>query len=128
MQRQCRRVQRVATAAVGPGSDPGHCNSTDGSPVPGPRSLTGASALRHSRPDRGRWKPGPPRRRQPMNATRSLRCAALMLVTVGCLRAARVAEAAPANGYEAAVERGDESYARGQLKAALVAYQPAQSL
>jgi tetratricopeptide (TPR) repeat protein len=63
-----------------------------------------------------------------MIATRSLRCAAMMLVTVGCLRAARVAEAAPANGYEAAVEKGDESYARGQLKEALVAYQTAQAL
>jgi tetratricopeptide (TPR) repeat protein len=52
----------------------------------------------------------------------------MMLVTVGCLRAARVAEAAPANGYEAAVEKGDESYARGQLKEALVAYQTAQAL
>ena len=41
-----------------------------------------------------------------MIASRSLRCAAVMFVTVGCLKAARLADAAPANEYDAAVERG----------------------
>ena len=63
-----------------------------------------------------------------MIATRSVCCAAMMLVTATGFRSARLAEAAPANEFDTAIERGDESYARGQLREALVAYQTARTL
>lgn len=49
------------------------------------------------------------------------------LVTVGGLHAGPIAYAAAASEINAAIERGDESYARGQLREALAAYQSAQS-
>jgi len=59
---------------------------------------------------------------------RSLWCAAVMLVTVSGVRAGRPVYAAAANSdVDAAVGRGNDSYARGQLREALAAYQGAQS-
>jgi tetratricopeptide (TPR) repeat protein len=52
----------------------------------------------------------------------------MMLVTVAGWRAPRLAEAAQANELDAAVERGNEHYTRGQLREALTAYQAAQAL
>src|SRR5262249_30244357 len=60
-----------------------------------------------------------------MIANRSLWCAAALLVTVTGARWARAASSGPANDVHAAIERGDESYARGQLREALAAYQMA---
>jgi tetratricopeptide (TPR) repeat protein len=62
-----------------------------------------------------------------MIVNRSLWCAAVTLVAVGGLRAPQVSYAAAASELNAAIERGDESYARGQLREALAAYQSAQS-
>ncbi len=62
-----------------------------------------------------------------MIANRSLWCAAALLVTVAGARAAGAARAGAANDLSAAIERGDESYARGQLREALAAYQLANS-
>ena len=59
-----------------------------------------------------------------MIASRSLWCAAALLVTV---TGARGATSGPANDLHAAIERGNASYARGQLREALVAYQLANS-
>src|SRR5262245_31602342 len=60
-----------------------------------------------------------------MIATRSAWCGTMLLVTVTGLRAAFPAYASPAGGVEAAIERGDHSYARGQLNEALSAYHAA---
>jgi len=62
-----------------------------------------------------------------MIVKRSLWCVAAMLVTVSGMRAVRSAEAARATDVDAAIERGNESYARGHLREALVAYQGAQA-
>ena len=62
-----------------------------------------------------------------MIVNRSVWCAAVMLVTVSGLRAVRPAAAGSTGDINAAIERGDESYARGQLREALAAYQVAQS-
>lgn len=58
-----------------------------------------------------------------MIVNRSLWCAAALLVTVSGARGARAASNSPASDFHAAIERGDESYARGQLREALAAYQ-----
>ena len=60
-----------------------------------------------------------------MIATRSAWCGTMLLVTMTGLRAAMPAYARPAGNVEAAIERGDQSYARGQLNEALVAYHAA---
>jgi tetratricopeptide (TPR) repeat protein len=60
-----------------------------------------------------------------MITNRSVWCAALLLVTVTGIRAARTAYASPSNNLDAAIERGDQSYAHGQLREALAAYQAA---
>jgi len=62
-----------------------------------------------------------------MIVKRTVWFAAVMLVTVSGIRAARSVYAAPANDVDAAIERGNESYARGQLREALAAYQGAQA-
>jgi tetratricopeptide (TPR) repeat protein len=62
-----------------------------------------------------------------MIVKRTVWFAAVMLVTVSGIRAARPVNAAPANHVDAAIERGNESYARGQLREALAAYQGAQA-
>ncbi|MGH7730515.1 MAG: tetratricopeptide repeat protein [Candidatus Eiseniibacteriota bacterium] len=54
---------------------------------------------------------------------RSLWCAAVMLVAVGGVRAADAAS----NDADPAIERGNESYARGRLREALAAYQGARA-
>ncbi len=62
-----------------------------------------------------------------MIANRSLWCAAALLVTMTGVRAPRPAYAGPVNDVGAAIERGDQAYARGQLSEALAAYQVAQA-
>jgi len=62
-----------------------------------------------------------------MISNRSVWCAVVMLVTVEGVCAARPAYAATVGDVNAAIERGDESYARGQLLEALAAYQSAQA-
>jgi tetratricopeptide (TPR) repeat protein len=60
-----------------------------------------------------------------MITNRSVWYAAILLVTVTGVRTARPAYASPASTVDAAVERGDQAYARGQLHDALAAYQVA---
>ena len=60
-----------------------------------------------------------------MTSRRSVWCAAMLLVSLGGSRATLSAYANPANDVEEAVDRGDQSSARGQLRDALVAYQVA---
>ena len=59
-----------------------------------------------------------------MTTKRSVWCAAALLVTLIGVRHAQ-AVAAPPTGAEAAVEHGDQSYARGQFRDALAAYRSA---
>jgi len=61
-----------------------------------------------------------------MNVNRSWWCAAVLLVTVSGTRAVRTADAASSDAAPA-IERGNESYARGQLREALAAYQGAKT-
>jgi tetratricopeptide (TPR) repeat protein len=49
----------------------------------------------------------------------------MLLVTVIGVRTARPAYGSPSSTVDAAIERGDRSYARGQLREALAAYQAA---
>ena len=60
-----------------------------------------------------------------MITNRSVWCAAVLLVTVTGFRTARPAYASPSSTVDAAGERGDQSYARGQLHEAHAAYQVA---
>lgn len=60
-----------------------------------------------------------------MIATRSAWCGTMLLVTVTGLRAVLPACASQAGSVEAAIERGNQSYARSQLNEALAAYQSA---
>jgi Flp pilus assembly protein TadD len=62
-----------------------------------------------------------------MILNRSLWCAAVMLVTVSGVRTLRPGHAEAANDVDAAIERGNDSYARGHLREALAAYQGAQA-
>jgi tetratricopeptide (TPR) repeat protein len=62
-----------------------------------------------------------------MIVKRSLWCVAAMLVTASGMRTVRPADAARVTDVDAAIERGNESYARGQLREALLAYQGAQA-
>ncbi len=62
-----------------------------------------------------------------MFVKRAVWCAAVMIVTVSGIRPVHPVVAAPANDISAAIERGNESYARGKLREALVAYQGAQA-
>jgi tetratricopeptide (TPR) repeat protein len=62
-----------------------------------------------------------------MLVNRSIRCAAVLLVTMGGFGAAGPSAAARANDVDAAIERGNESYARGQLREALATFQGAQA-
>ena len=89
--------------------------------------LTGARTLGHSRSDRGYGVLGLPPRRTAMIVIRVLWWTAVMLVTVNGIRLVRPADAARASTVDAAIERGNESYARGQLREALAAYQGAQA-
>jgi len=62
-----------------------------------------------------------------MLVNRSVWCAAVVLVAVSGIRAVGVARAAPANHVDAAIERGNESYARGQLREALATFRGAEA-
>ena len=62
-----------------------------------------------------------------MLVSRSIWCAAVLLVTASGFREVRPASAARANDVDAAIERGNESYARGQLREALATFQGAQA-
>ena len=61
-----------------------------------------------------------------MLVIRSIWCAIVMLVTASGIGVVAPA-AAPANEVDAAIVRGNESYARGQLREALAAFQGAQA-
>ena len=61
-----------------------------------------------------------------MIVNRSLSCAAVVLVMVAGARVTRTVDAA-SNDTDPGVERGNESYARGQLREALAAYQGVQA-
>jgi len=60
-----------------------------------------------------------------MIMNRSVWCAALLVVTVAGVRTARPAYANQSTPVDAAVERGDQAFAHGQLREALAAYQQA---
>lgn len=62
-----------------------------------------------------------------MLVNRSIWSAAVLLVTLGGFGAASPTGAAHANDVDAAIERGNESYARGQLREALATFQGAQA-
>jgi tetratricopeptide (TPR) repeat protein len=59
---------------------------------------------------------------------RSACCAAVLVLAAAGHLSVRGAEASQGNAVEVAVARGDDSYARGQLREALASYQSAASL
>jgi hypothetical protein len=62
-----------------------------------------------------------------MISTRSASCA-LVLVLATARLAEPASAARPANGVDAAISHGDDSYARGQLREALASYQSAAAI
>jgi len=63
-----------------------------------------------------------------MITNRPVWCAAMLVVTMSGARPAATAYAGQTTPLEAAIERGDQAYARGQLREALTAYQQASGI